>query len=157
MRRIKLASCEIFFDAATMPISFEKLLQPRLNGVQHGVGQKSQLGTLKSPLVRRWIMTLFRVKILMHRLTNGDLPEWKAHNLGRALIGLAPLAVSYSSNWPDFQIWILFLGIPIRLPSKTPLWLRSLLPKLTKGERKKIQRQPQLADSWTSHQSKSRA
>ena len=73
----------------------------------------------------------------MHRLTDGDLTVWKAHFLGQALIGPEPVAVRYSSNWTDFQIWILFLGIPIRFTSKLKVaWIRQVLKTLAQGSSK---------------------
>ena len=47
------------FYAAAMPKTLKRMAATPFARCP---GQKSNLGTLKSPLVRRWIMKLFRVK-----------------------------------------------------------------------------------------------
>ena len=55
----QLPSFEMLFDAAALPILLQRMAATPFDRCP---GQKSKLGALNSPSLRRWIMKSFRVK-----------------------------------------------------------------------------------------------
>ena len=118
MRRMQTSIMRDIFYAAAMPKTLKRMAATPFARCP---GQKSNLGTLKSPSASRWIMKLFRVKNTYAPRSGWRLTCVKS-SFSRA-----------SSDWPgaigrevqqqlnDFlvQIWIFFLGIPLRFTSKT--------------------------------------
>ena len=107
MRRMATAIMWHFFYAAELPISLKRMAATPFTRCP---GQKSKLGALKSPVLRRWLMKLFRVKN-----TYAPRKQWRLtcvkSSFSRASSdwpGAIGLEVQYQLN--DFQIWILFLG-----------------------------------------------